>query len=275
MAPKRRGRVSFTDATFADSTSLTTLPEVDRTPAFARLDALAHNPHNPRSAYEGEALDELAASLLETGQLQPVTVVSRDVFLAHYPDSTDAVGSARWVVLTGNRRFAAARKAGVPELAITVADRLGGQDPRLSEATLIENLHREALPPLLEARELQALVERHGSQEAAAKRIAKSQGWVSQRLSLLKLTPELQAQVDSRNLSVREARGVAGAPPEQQATRLAELRGETISDEAPPIRSRRGRKPAPPDVDRIARDLRRRLSDSDLVRLVDLLDSDG
>ena len=234
MSGKRRGRVSFTDSSFADSTSLAALPEVERAPTHAHLAHLGHNPHNPRDDYAGDALDELAASLREIGQLQPISVVARDVFLAHHPEDIATLGSARWVVIMGNRRLAAARIAGLDELAVSVQDRLGGADPRLTDATLIENIHREALPPLLEARELQGLVERFGSQAAVAQRVAKTQGWVSQRLALLKLTPALQDRLRSGELTVREARKVAGEPAERQEQALAELRGPLAPPPAAP-----------------------------------------
>lgn len=283
---KRGGRVSFADE-LTGATSLAALPEYERDPTSVPLDDLALNPHNPRESYDGEAVQELAESLRETGQLQPAAVVTRDVFLAHYPDDAEAIGAARWVVLTGNRRLTAARLAGLDRLDVTVRDRLGGEDPRLSEATLIENLHREALPPLLEARELAALVERHGSQSAVAKRVSKTQGWVSQRLTLLKLTPELQQQLRDGHLTVREARAVAAAAPEDQQRTLEELRQPTATAPEKPQRpdllpgnsgaspSRRtSRRSEDPDVDTIARDLRRRLSDDELRQLVERLNDE-
>lgn len=278
MSGKRRGRVSFADDSFADTTSLGALPpSAERNPTSVPVEQLAHNPRNPRESYDGESLDELAASLREIGQLQPITVVARDVYLAHHPGDAERVGAARWVVVMGNRRLAAARVAGLGELAVAVLDRLGGADPQLTEATLVENIHREALPPLLEARELQGLVERHGSQAAAAKRVAKTQGWVSQRLSLLRLGPEQQEQLRAGTITLREARRIASEPPESQDAALAELRhqatdsesaGETSSRTRPP---RTSRKVDPPSVEEIAADLRRRLSADELTALAALI----
>jgi ParB family chromosome partitioning protein len=285
---KRRGRVSFADADFTGSTSLASLPDYEREPTSAPLDELANNPHNPREGYDDEAMRELADSLRETGQLQSVSVVSREVFLAHYPDTVDAIGSARWVVLTGNRRLAAARLAGLDRLAMTVSDRLAGADPRLSEATVVENLHREALPPLLEARELAALVERHGSQSAVAKRVSKTQPWVSQRLALLRLSPAMQDELRDGTITVREARSIAAADPEDQRQALDELRrhanpspAEPSAETPAPVRRTRSR-PATRsdgtptgDVDAIARELRTRLTAEQLVELVSLLSRPG
>lgn len=289
MTGKRRGRVSFADNDFAETTSLTTLPDSARTPTWARLDELAHRPGNPRDGYSGETFDELVESLRIAGQLQPATVVGRDVYLAHFPDAADEVGDARYVVVMGNRRLAAARAAGLERLDITVKDHLAGTNPRVSEAALMENLHRESVPPLLEARELAALVEEHGSQSAVAERLAKTPAWVSQRISLLKLTAELQEQLRAGELSFREARGLTATAPEEQPAKLAEMRGQRPEPAPAPTASpaaeaeeptprgeppRRGRPRRAHDVDTIARDLRRKLSDDELARLVERLHSE-
>lgn len=276
VAPKKRGRTSF--ASFAEEASISTLPAYEQAPTTAPLPDVAHNPHNPREGYNDDATRELAASMESLGQLQPATVVSRDVFLAHYPDDGERIGVARWVVIMGNRRLAAAHLAGLDELAITVADHLGGTDPKLTEALLVENLHREALPPLLEARELQALVDLHGSNTAVAKRIGKTDAWVSQRLGLRKLAPEAARALQAGELSFREARTLASKPAEAQLVRLAELRGEASSETdaaaeaTEPERPRRGRpKATPPSIEQTARKLREQYGSDDLARLVELL----
>ncbi len=285
MSGKRRGRVSFADPGFSSTTSLTSLPSTEGpSPTRAPLDELAHNPHNPRDGYDDANIGELADSLAAVGQLQPAAVVSRDVFLAHYPDDADPIGSARWVVMTGNRRLTAARRAGLTDLAITVQDRLGSlEDPHLVEATLVENIHREALPPLLEARELDALVERYGTAETVAARVGKSAPWVSQRRSLLKLTAPMQDMLRAGEMTFREARKVAAAEPDKQEQVLEALRAPAVpqaerADEEPSPAPRRGRprkQVAPPDVDAIATDLQRRLTREQLNELIELLSGEA
>ncbi len=166
------------------------------------LDQLAGNPENPRE----EDLDvvELAASFAETGQLQTVAVVSRAVYLAHYPQHENAIGAALYVVINGNRRLEAANLAELPGLEVSVRDNLSGD--AMDDAVIIENVHRQPLNPLREAQFLARMVERHGSQTKLAKRIAKTQAYVSQRLSLLRLHPDLQALVLSEELGVKLAR---------------------------------------------------------------------
>ncbi|MBN9753986.1 Chromosome (plasmid) partitioning protein ParB / Stage 0 sporulation protein J [Pseudonocardia sp. Ae406_Ps2] len=287
---RKRGRVSFSSDVFAEETSLHALADGGASQRRIPLSDLAHNPRNPRYGYDDSAIEELADSLREHHQLQPATVVARDVYLAHYPEDADQLGTASWVVLIGNRRLAAAHLAGLTHLVASVEDRLGGADPMLAEATLVENIHRQDLPPLLEARELQGLVERHGSQRAAAKRVAKTQAWVSQRLSLLKLTPELQEQLRAGELSVKEARTVASVPAEEQAEKLKTLRdkppavevvtssagadadAEAANGSSSPVpASEPGARDEAVDVDKIARRLRRQLDDDGLEALIGAL----
>jgi ParB/RepB/Spo0J family partition protein len=181
----------------------------------ADLKDLASNPDNPRPADDPE-VQELAASITQIGQLQAAVVVSRDVFLRHCPQHEQAVGKARWVVINGNRRLAAARLAGLTRLDISVKDHLGDEGGVIDEAVMVENIHRRQLDPIREAQFLQRLVERHRSQRAVATRIGKTQGYVSQRLSLLKLHPALQERITCGALPIEDARELAALAPETQ-----------------------------------------------------------
>jgi ParB family chromosome partitioning protein len=182
-------------------------------PAAVPITSIAHNPRNPRDGYDDIA--EIVASVREVGVLQPLGVVRYEMFLTHYPEYEHEVGSYDWVVLHGNRRLAAAREAGLTEVPVHVLDRLG-RDEQLDEAVLIENIHRAALPPLREAEALRLLVERHGSQRKAAQRIGKSQGFISQRLSLLNLPTEIRSALVERKLTVEDARRIAALPADEQ-----------------------------------------------------------
>lgn len=220
----RTGRTNLAD--LADDSTLDALPE-PTAPRSIAVEALTHNPHNPRYDYTDVA--ELADSLATAGQKQAIGVVPREVYLAHYPDDEATIGTADYVVITGNRRLAAARHAGLAELRVTV-DTTFADAAAVPESALIENIHRADLPPLLEARELSALIQHHGGgQRALAKRISKSQGWISQRLALLKLTPEIQDRMRNGELSVDEARAVAGKPAAEQDQTLQQLRHTTAS----------------------------------------------
>lgn len=182
-------------------------------PATVPVSSIAHNPRNPRDDYDD--VDELAASMGEVGVLQPLGIVRHEVWLARHPEHEPEVGAAHWVVVQGNRRLAAARRAELTEVPVIVHERLGRQD-RFDESTLIENVHRTDLPPLREAALLQELVDKHGSQRQTAKAVGKTSGWVTQRLSLLKLVPQLQAKLSTAELSIAAARDLAQLPQSRQ-----------------------------------------------------------
>lgn len=189
--------------------------ENDGPPVSAQLHTITGNPDNPRDPDELE-LDELIMSFREVGQLQPVLAMSRDVYLRHKPRHKKKVGDAQYVILGGNRRLEAARALGWARIDIQLRDDLGDGDGSLDEAVIIENIHRKALAPIREAAFLQGMVERYGSQGRVAERIGKTQAYVSQRLSLLKLAPELQQAVDAGELKVKTARQLSSVPQERQ-----------------------------------------------------------
>ncbi|MFI0515807.1 ParB/RepB/Spo0J family partition protein [Streptomyces sp. WSLK1-5] len=189
--------------------------EGKRPPASVKLALLAHNPFNPRE--ELTNLEETADSLRAKGQIQPVTVARRAAFLSAHPGQEEALAEAEYVVIDGNRRLAAAHLAGLEELRIDVNDDLAASAADLLESALIANIHREDVAPLDQAKAIQDLVEVHGSQGEVARRLGKTPAWVSQRLALLELTPELQEQVETGQLKVEPARRIGRLPKAQQA----------------------------------------------------------
>ena len=192
MAP-RQPRPTIAGSTLGTSATPTSLPP----------STLAPNPRNPRDSYDD--VDELAESIRQIGILQPLGVVRYEIFLAHYPKYESDVGTCEWVVINGNRRLAAARLVGLAEVPVTMLEHLG-RDAMLDEAVLVENIHRRDLPPLREAQAIQVLVERQGSQAKAAARLGKTQGFISQRLALLKLAPALREALTAGSLPLEEAR---------------------------------------------------------------------
>lgn len=183
-------------------------------PRTVPVSNLAHNPFNPRT--ELGDLQETADSLLEKGQIQPLTIITRQAFLQAHPDQATALGTATFVVLDGNRRLAAARLAGVDELRVDVNDSLANSAADLLESALVANLHREDLTPLEEADTLAELVKVYGSQRQVARRIGKSHVWVGQRLALRDLKPELQEELKTGDLTVEDARKIGKLPQEKQ-----------------------------------------------------------
>ncbi|ESQ01741.1 putative plasmid partitioning protein B (plasmid) [Streptomyces sp. PVA_94-07] len=200
----------------------------DVLPTTVHMHTIIGSPENPRTEadYTDEDAEfrELKESMKVIGQLQPAVAMSREAFLAVKPEFRKQLGDKQWVVILGNRRFHAAKQLGWTKFEIRVRDRLGNEaDDKVDEAVVIENIHRKNIPPYKEAVFLQRMLERHGSQEKVAARIGKSQMYVSNRLALLDLDPELQEAVDTKQIKVKTAERIARIQdPEQQKVLAAE-----------------------------------------------------
>ncbi|MFD9053478.1 ParB/RepB/Spo0J family partition protein [Streptomyces zaomyceticus] len=202
--------------------------KLDVSPTTVYMHTVIGNPDNPRteSDYSDDDAEfrELKESMRGVGQLQPAVAMSSEVFRRVKPEHAAALGDAEWVVILGNRRFHAAKQLGWTKFEIRVRDRLGNEDDdKVDEAVIIENIHRKNIPPYKEAEFLQRMVERHGSQEKVAERIGKSQMYVSNRLALLNLAPELRDVVDTKQIKVKTAEKLSKIKdPEEQKARAAE-----------------------------------------------------
>jgi ParB family chromosome partitioning protein len=197
-------------------------------PAELPVHRISLNPDNPRSDL-GD-LTDLAGSLKTHGQKQAITVMNRDAYIKANPErEADLEPDTTHVVVDGSSRLAAAREAGLDTLKVMVSDDQGSTPEELLESALVANIHRQDLEELDEARALQRLLEIHGSQRALAKRLHRSQGWVSQRLALLNLSPELQSLIGEEPIDL--LRAVGNKPVQQQKTALAELKAERAAKE--------------------------------------------
>lgn len=170
--------------------------------AFAiELERLVSDPNQPRKEFDPEELDRLAASLKARGQLQPARV--------RYDGD-----SGLWVIIAGERRFRAARLAGLPTLVCVEAK--GSLTPdEVLEDQLVENCVREDLKPIEQARAFKALLERRGgSYRQLAESLSISHQAVVRALALLDLPADLQEKVD------------AGIVPPSSAAEVARLEDE-------------------------------------------------
>ena len=227
-----------------DGASLTSIVPKAGQSRSAPLRDLVGNPRNPRDSLGN--LDELAS--IVNHQLQPVVVVTKGAYQALYPD---VAIDARWVVILGNRRLAAAHKFGRPELDIVIKDELAVDRATLLTAVIAENVDRSGFDVIEEARAVESLVGEYGSADAAAAHLHKSKTWVSQRRALLKLTPELQEATRSGELPIRDARDLARVPLDEQQAFWKQAQAE------------RGSRPAPqPSADSSTGDSGRRGDDS-------------
>ncbi|MER7111160.1 ParB/RepB/Spo0J family partition protein [Streptomyces sp. NPDC000229] len=156
---------------------------------------LAHNPRNAREALE--EIEGLADTYATVGVLQSCAVIPAETFRAAFPEHEDDIGTARFVVIGGNRRLAAARHAGLEKLPILVNTKAQTRrDILIAAAT--ENLAREELKPLEELATIEELKDVLGTYDAVAQQLGKTPGWVSQRRRLHNLQPEVRKALETR-----------------------------------------------------------------------------
>ena len=155
------------------------------------VDRLQPNPNQPRDNFDESGIEELAASIRRHGVLQPL-LVSED-------------GPDRYVIITGERRWRAAQRAGIRRVPAVIRERLADADQL--ELALVENLQRRDLTPLEEARAFEQMRTSLGlTQAEIADRVAMDRSTVANALRLLKLGPEIQTLVEQGLLSAGHAR---------------------------------------------------------------------
>ena len=153
----------------------------------------------PRTNFDEASLQELAESIREYGLIQPITA--------------RRLSSGYYQIIAGERRWRAARIAGLHEVPVRVIE---ADDKLATELALVENLQREDLNPLEEALGYKTLLDVYGmSQEEAAKRVGKSRPTVTNALRLLNLAPEVQQFVEQGLLSAGHARALVPIKPEE------------------------------------------------------------
>lgn len=158
--------------------------------------AIRANPHQPRSAFDEESLASLAASVREVGVLQPVLV--------------RPLGDDAFELIAGERRWRAARRAGLPTIPAIVRDT---SEVHSVEQALIENLHRQDLNPLEEAGAYQQLIEDFGcTHEQLSGRLGKSRVAITNTLRLFQLPPAVQKLVGEGQISAGHAKALLGTP---------------------------------------------------------------
>ncbi|WP_139000256.1 ParB/RepB/Spo0J family partition protein [Rhodococcus zopfii] len=249
------------------ATSKTTIEPLEgQLLADVPLDQLIANPRNPRD--ELGDLSDLAT--IADRQLQPGTVVSRTAWLKLWPEDEDDIGAAQYIVVNGNRRLAAAQKYGRPGLDVVLRDSIAVDKGEILWAATSENIDRRDFDVLEEAKAVELMVSEFGSADAAAKKLGRSKGWVSQRRALLKLAPELQAALRAGDLAVRQARSLARVPLEEQVAAWEAAQNpdpEPAEEEAAEPDAPQPKEPASKlePVDKVAQALKRLGADPDVL----------
>ncbi|MFE7778518.1 ParB/RepB/Spo0J family partition protein [Streptomyces sp. NPDC057445] len=200
-------------------------------PVELPVSLISLNPANPRSKL-GD-LTDLAGSLRDHGQKTAISIMSRFSYLEANPDREDELeDGTKYVAIDGNSRLAAAREAGLTKIKVMLDEDLGSNPDEILESALVANIHRQDLDHLDEARALEQLLTVHGTQEALAARLHRSQGWVSQRLALLSLTPELKQKLKSGEEPADLLRLVGRKKPEEQTQHLQQLKDKRAQEKA-------------------------------------------
>ncbi|HSF03432.1 MAG TPA: ParB/RepB/Spo0J family partition protein [Solirubrobacterales bacterium] len=169
------------------------------------VEQLAPNPYQPRKTFSPGALDELAASIKASGLLQPIVARRR---------------GERYEILVGERRWRAARQAGLAEVPVVVRD---ASDAEALELALAENLLREDLNPLEEADAYQRLMAEFGwTQDVLAQRIGKDRSSIANALRLRRLPEPIQEDLRTGRLTMGHARALLGLTTAAAQLRLRE-----------------------------------------------------
>ena len=165
----------------------------------------------PRKLFDEAALAELAESIRQHGVIQPLTVRK--------------LASGYYQIIAGERRWRAARLAGLTEVPAVVIE---ADDQKAAELALVENLQREDLNPMEEAAGFQSLIQTyHMTQEEAAQRVGKSRSAVANAMRLLGLQPSVRKLVEEGRLSAGHARALLPLSPAlQEKAAAAVIQGE-------------------------------------------------
>ena len=162
------------------------------------------NPTQPRTSFDEEALGELADSIRQLGVIQPITVKRGS--------------DGKYVIISGERRWRAARRAGLRTLPAYVRE---ADDENLHAMALVENIQRQDLNAIEIALGMQRLIDEcHLTQDALSEKVGKKRSTVSNYMRLLKLPNEVQFALKEGLISMGHAKAIAGAPDELQVRLL-------------------------------------------------------
>ena len=205
MAKEKKGLGIGLDVLFAgdsleEESELLTLP----------ISKVEPREEQPREYFDEKALQDLADSIAQYGLIQPI--VARKLKSGYYQ------------IIAGERRWRASRMAGLQEIPVRVIE---ADDRRTAELALVENLLREDLNPIEEAKGYRSLIEDYGlTQEEAARSVGRSRPAITNSLRLLSLSPAVMELVEKKELSAGHARALI---PIQEDARQLEAAREVIS----------------------------------------------
>ncbi len=175
-------------------------------PTMLKITDIEPNKEQPRKDFDKEKLSSLADSIKEYGLIQPLVVSEKS--------------NGRYVIVAGERRWRAAKAAGLKEVPVTIKEYTKEE---IAEIALIENLQREDLNPIEEALGYQSLLDDYNlTQEAVSKKLGKSRSAVANSLRLLSLDDEIKKLISVGKISSGHARAVLSLPTKEKRLLLAE-----------------------------------------------------
>ena len=209
VAIKKKGLGRGLEALLGDKAQKETTAEINRLP----LTALQAGKYQPRQKMEAGALQELAESIREQGVMQPLLV--------------RLVGTGKYEIIAGERRFRAATIAGLTEVPVLVS---GADDQAAAAMALVENMQREDLNPLEESQGLARLIEEFGfTHEQAAKAVGKSRSAITNLLRLAQLAKPVQAMLLAGDIDMGHARALLPLPGASQVALAQRIAAQGLS----------------------------------------------
>ena len=195
MSGKKKGLGRGLSALFGDEKPKDKPQEISQSNTVAISD-LSRNPYQPRQNFREEKLAELAKSIQKNGIIQPIAV---------RPSKTE---NGKYEIVAGERRWLAAQRAGLHELPVTILDL---SDVESLEVAIVENIQRDDLNPIEEARGFKRLNEEFKyDHESISKLMSKSRSHVSNTLRLLTLPKDIIAMLEEGSLTSGQARPLIG-----------------------------------------------------------------
>ena len=195
MSGKKKGLGRGLSALFGDEKPKDKPQEIKQSNTVAISD-LSPNPYQPRQYFSNEKLEELSSSIKKNGIIQPIAV---------RPSKSE---SGKYQIVAGERRWLAAQRAGLHEIPVTVLDL---SDVETLEVAIVENIQRDDLNPVEEARGYKRLNEEFNyDHESISKLMSKSRSHISNSLRLLTLPKDVIAMLEERTLTSGQARPLIG-----------------------------------------------------------------
>ena len=201
---------------------------------LVRLAKIEPNPYQPRREFDMESLSELADSISRNGLIQPIVV-------------RHSTNEGYYTIIAGERRWRASKMAGLTEIPVIIMDI---DDKKAAELALIENIQREDLNPIEEARAYSTLIKEYRlTQAELAEQVGKSRVSITNALRILDLPEEILAYIADKSLSTGHGRAILGLKDPQDMTTLAnravaeQLSVRTVEEAVRRINSRKPEKP--------------------------------